>query len=123
MSVVTTVLSGDLDAERRVLGILIKHPHRVDNVIDRLRPDFFVDPAYRTIFEVILELYQDGGRISYTQIYNRLRRDGTIPAPEEVLVGLTEAFATTAELDPSIEALAEGFARRRVYLAAEEIQK
>src|SRR5690606_39905465 len=119
MSMVTSLLSGDLEAERRVLGILIKHPHLVDTAIDRMRPEFFVEPAHRAIFQIILDLYNSEGRISYTQVYNRLRRDGTVAAPDEVLLSLTEAFATTAELDRSIDTVAQGFARRRIYQAAE----
>src|SRR5690606_7188616 len=123
MSLVTQLLSGDLEAERRVLGILIKHPHLVDTAVDRMRPEFFVDPVHRLIFQIILDLYNSEGRISYTQVYNRLRREGSVPAPEDALLSLTEAFATAAELDPSIDTLAQGFARRRIYEAAEEIQK
>ena len=37
----------DIDAERRVLGILIKHPHLIDTVIDRLSPSHFFEPQHR----------------------------------------------------------------------------
>ena len=116
-------LVGDVDAERRVLGILIKHPEKVDFVVDRAVPEFFTDATHRAIYQVILDLYQRGGRISYTQIYNRLREEGRVPSPDEALVGLTEAFATAAELEPSLEALANVYARRRIYQAAEDIQR
>ena len=118
-----SVLSGDIDAERRVLGILIKHPAKVDEVVDRLTVDYFVDGVHRAIYQTILHLYQQQGRISYTQIYNHLRQEGRVPSPDSALISLTEAFATTAELEPSIEALTDSYARRKIYLAAEEIQK
>lgn len=71
----------DLNAEKQVLGILIKHPNQVDKVIDKLRPAHFVDLAHRRIYEIILELYHKQGRISYTQIYNHLLTDGVTDSP------------------------------------------
>ena len=66
----------DISAERQVLGILIKHPSQVDEVVDRLRPAHFADLGHRRIYEIILDLYHKQGRISYTQVYNRLVADG-----------------------------------------------
>ncbi|HEX6971769.1 MAG TPA: DnaB-like helicase N-terminal domain-containing protein, partial [Limnochordia bacterium] len=85
---------GDLDAERRVLGILIKYPGLVDVAMDRLRPHHFYEPVHRRIFELIHALYAEQGRISYTQLYNALRKDGSIDSPDQWLIGLTEAFVS-----------------------------
>lgn len=84
----------DPDAERRVLGILIKHPALVDTVVDRLKPEHFFEPEHRTIFQAIYDLYAQGGRISYTQVYNRLRKEGSLPAPDQALIRLTEAYVS-----------------------------
>lgn len=113
----------DIEAERRVLGILIKHPHLIDTVIDRLSPDHFYDPRHRRIFGVIVDLYASGGRVSYTQVYNRLRKEGNFPAPDQVLISLTEAFASEVELLPSCEVLVEKAAKRRILSAAREIER
>src|SRR5690606_16060975 len=113
----------DIDAERRVLGILIKHPHLIDSVIDRLSPSHFFEPQHRIIFEAIYDIYSKGGRISYTQVYNQLRKSGALPAPDEALIRLTEAYASEVELLPSVESLVEKEAKRRILRAAQEIQK
>lgn len=113
----------DIEAERRVLGILIKHPHLIDTVIDRLGSDHFFEPRHRRIFDVILDLYTSGGRISYTQVYNRLRKEGQFPAPDQVLISLTEAFASEVELVPSCDVLVEKAAKRRILSAAREIER
>jgi len=113
----------DIDAERRVLGIMIKYPALIDSVIDRLRPDHFFEPEHRAIFSVIFDIYASGGRVSYTQVYNRLRKEGEVAAPDEALIRLTQAFASEAELEPSCDVLIEKAAKRRILFAAQEIQR
>ena len=115
-------IPADPDAERRVLGILIKNPGLIDTVVDRLRPEHFYEPEHRIIYQAIYDLYTQGGRISYTQVYGRLRKEGQIPAPDQALIRLTEAFASEAELEPSVEVLIEKQAKRRILRAAQEIQ-
>lgn len=112
----------DLNAERQVLGILIKHPAQVDKVIDHLRPAHFVDLAHRRIYEIILDLYHKQGRISYTQIYNRLLGDSVIESPAELLISLTESFVALSELLPSVEVLKHKEGVRRLVKAADEIK-
>ena len=113
----------DLDAEKRVLGILIKYPDKIDLVIDKLKPNHFYDRVHRMIFEAILELYQSKGRISYTQVYAKLRKEQEIDTLEEVLVGITESFASQAELEPSVEVLLEKDAKRQILEAARKIEQ
>lgn len=112
----------DVDAERRVLGILLKHPETIDTAMDRLAADQFTHPLHRQVYEAILELYQHGGNVSYTQVFNKLR---TVPgvAWNEVLISITESFVSKVELEPSVEAIGERAARRRILNAAEEVQK
>lgn len=112
----------DVDAERRVIGILLKHPHTVDTVMHRLSPDHFFDPIHRQMFEAILDLYDQGGRISYTQVYNRLRGVAGVPW-NDALMAVTESFVSELELGPSVESLNERVARRRILQAVEEIQQ
>ncbi|NMB02861.1 MAG: replicative DNA helicase [Firmicutes bacterium] len=112
----------DLNAERQVLGILIKHPAQVDKVIDHLRPAHFVDLAHRRIYEIILDLYHKQGRISYTQIYNRLLSDSIIESPAELLISLTESFVALSELQPSVEVLKHKEGIRRLIKATDEIK-
>lgn len=112
----------DLNAERQVLGILIKHPTQVDKVIDHLRPAHFMDLAHRRIYEIILDLYHKQGRISYTQIYNRLVGDSIIESPAELLISLTESFVALSELRPSVEVLKHKEGIRRIIKATDEIR-
>src|SRR5690554_5120795 len=112
----------DVSAERQILGILIKHPTQVDRVVDRLRASHFLDPANRRIYEIILDLYHKQGRISYTQVYNRLRTDSITDAPAELLIPLTESFVALSELEPSMETLLHKEGVRRIVQACDAIK-
>lgn len=112
----------DLNAERQVLGILIKYPDQVDQALDRLRPVHFCDLAHRQIFEIILELYHKRGKISYTQVYNHLRAENISDAPAELLIPLTESFTALSELQPSINILLYKEGMRRLLKACESIR-
>src|SRR5690554_2055215 len=112
----------DVSAERQILGILIKHPTQVDRVVDRLRASHFLDPANRRIYEIILDLYHKQGRISYTQIYNRLRTDSITDSPAELLIPLTESFVALSELDPSVQTLLHKEGIRRLVQASDTIK-
>ncbi|HEY8487371.1 MAG TPA: replicative DNA helicase [Limnochordales bacterium] len=117
-----TFLPADLDAERRVLGILLKYPDRADIVMDRLRPAHFYDRLHRMVYEAIVEEYNLTGRVSFTQVFQRLRRRPELAEPEELLLELTEAFGTAAELEPAVEVLLDKHARRRILEAAEQVR-
>lgn len=114
-------IPADVEAERRVLGILLKYPHLADLVVSKLKEDHFYSPVHRIIFHAIQELYRTKGRISYTQVFNVLRKEKRIPAPEQVLLEITESFASRGELEPSIESLQDKRARRAILQAAEAI--
>lgn len=113
----------DIAAERRILGILIRYPHKIDEVVDGLRPEYFYDSQNRLVYQTMLELYQERGSVSYTQIYNKLRKNPELPAPDHVLLSLTESFVSKTELEPSIESLAGAYGRRQILTAVEEIEK
>ena len=49
----------DIEAEKRVLGILIKYPQEIDYIIERLRPSILL--SYHKIYQVILYTLKRGG--------------------------------------------------------------
>jgi len=122
-NVPATFVQGDTAAERRLLGILIRYPEHVDTAVERLRPEHFVDVVNRRVYEAILEIYTQRGRVSYTQVYNMLRKEGAIPNLEETLLGITESFISPLEVEPTIEILVDKQAKRAILQAAEEIQR
>lgn len=113
----------DPEAERRVLGILIQYPELVDTIIDRIKPHHFQDRVTRKVFDAILTLYSGHGRISYSRVYDQLRKERAFPDIERILLDLTESFTSPGELEPSTELLLAAYARRRLLEAAQAIER
>lgn len=111
----------DLDIERQVIGILIRHPERIDHVIDKIKPVHFFDSQNRKVYQIILDLYNKQGKISYTRIYFELRKDSKID-PEEILTGYLDSFASVNDLEPAIEVLRHKEGVRRLLESAEQIK-
>ena len=92
-------------------------------MIDRLSPSHFFEPQHRIIFEAIYDIYTKGGRISYTASTINCARRG-LPAPDEALIQLTEAFASEVGAFAELSSrLVEKEAKRRILRAAQEIQR
>src|SRR5690606_36174712 len=68
------------------------------------------------------DLYNQGGRISYTQVYNRLRGVEGVDW-NNALMAVTESFVSELELGPSVDSLNGRLARRRITQAAQESQQ
>jgi replicative DNA helicase len=113
----------DYEIEQRILGILIKHPQKMDTALDKLREYHFANPTHRTIFKALLDLYTKQGKVSYVRLYDKIRREKLLSDPEAALVALTETVVTGRELEPCIELLREGYVKRRILAATEEIEQ
>ncbi|HPT92584.1 MAG: replicative DNA helicase [Limnochordia bacterium] len=118
----TAALPVDIEAEKRVLGILVKHPQELDNVVEKLRPEHFYYPEHRKIYEAIWNLYTESGRVTYTQLYNHLRKTKAFANPAEVLMSLTESIVAVSELEPSVEVLRLKTGLRRILEASWAIE-
>ena len=116
-------VSQDSEIEQRILGILIKHPHKMDTALDKLRDYHFSNPTHRTIFKALLDLYTKQGRVSFVRLYEKIRREKLLADPETALVALTESVVTGRELEPCIEILREDYAKRKILQATEEIER
>lgn len=113
----------DYEIEQRILGILIKHPQKMDTALDKLRDYHFANPTNKIIFKALLEIYTKQGKVSYVRLYEKLRREKLLADPEAALLALTESVVTGRELEPCIELVREGYAKRRILEATEEIER
>ncbi len=116
-------LPQEYETEQLILGILIKHPQKMDTALDKLREYHFINPTNKTIFKALLDLYTKQGKVSYVRLYDKLRREKLLADPESALLSLTESVVTGRELEPCIELLREGYAKRRILKATEEIEQ
>ena len=77
-----SVVPADIDAERRVLGILIKHPHLIDTVVDRLTPEHFFEPrAPRDFPGDLRPLHQGRAHLVHPGVQPAAQREGARRRP------------------------------------------
>ena len=68
------LLPQNIEAECGVLGSIIIDPEAIVQVSDFLQPEDFYRDAHRTIYEVILHLYQSGEPADFITICDELER-------------------------------------------------
>jgi replicative DNA helicase len=71
---VEKLLPQNIEAECGVLGSIIIDPEAITQVSDFLQPEDFYRDAHRTIYEVILHLYQGGEPADFITICDELER-------------------------------------------------
>lgn len=72
------LLPQNIEAESGVLGSIIIDPEAIVQVSDFLRPEDFYRDAHRTIYEVILHLYQGSEPADFITICDELERRGRL---------------------------------------------
>lgn len=70
--------SSSPELERSILGAMILFPEVVDVAWDHLNVNSFVNPANRTVFEVISEIEKEGKRADSPTLLNALRERGKL---------------------------------------------
>src|SRR5690348_14379663 len=76
--IVEKLLPQNIEAECGVLGSIIIDPEAIVQVSDFLRPEDFYRDAHRTIYEVILHLYQSSEPADFITICDELERRGRL---------------------------------------------
>ncbi len=72
------LLPQNIEAESGALGSIIIDPEAIVQVSDFLRPEDFYRDAHRTIYEVILHLYQSSEPADFITICDELERTGRL---------------------------------------------
>ncbi len=72
------LLPQNIEAEAGVLGSIIIDPEAIVQISDFLRADDFYRDAHRTIYEVILQLYEEHEPADFITICDELERRGKL---------------------------------------------
>ncbi|HEU0000397.1 MAG TPA: replicative DNA helicase, partial [Ktedonobacteraceae bacterium] len=75
---VEKLLPQNIEAECGVLGSIIIDPEAIVQVSDFLRADDFYRDAHRTIYEVILQLFEEHGQADFITICDELERSNRL---------------------------------------------
>jgi replicative DNA helicase len=79
-NLVEKLLPQNIEAESGVLGSIIIDPEAIVQVADFLRADDFYRDAHRTIFEIIIQLYEQREAADFITICDELERQGKLEA-------------------------------------------
>lgn len=107
--------------EQQVIGILLDHPYKIDDVADILVPEFFYNPKNKYLYENILRQYQTTGEVSQTQLYMDLMKEETIDNINNLFRELTANAPHPSELPKTVGILKDLYLKRRLFQAVEKI--
>lgn len=116
----------ELDIHRQefqILGIILQHPEKIDDIADTLHAKHFSNPRAQMIYEMLLQQYQNDSRLSRTKLYMQLKKEGIINNPDELIKDLTSGYISLTELDPAINLVKAHYHKNVLFAAANAIQK
>ncbi len=110
-------------AEYQLLGILLQHPVKIDEVADMLEVKHFQIPQAQLIYDILLKQFQQDSQISRTKLYLELQKDNAVANPAEVIEQLTSGFNTIEELNPTIDLIRKNYQRSLLIRASRRIKE
>lgn len=113
------------ESEQSVLGAMLRSKTATGKVIDRLRPEDFVDPAHREIYSAMLTVAYNRDTVDLTTVDAELTRRGKLNAVGggEKLITLAQSVPSTANIDAYIDIVLEASSMRQLQKIAESIRR
>ncbi len=112
----------EFNHEFQLLGILLQYPEKIDEVADTLETRHFLNPQAQLIYEILLNQFQDNSSISKTRLFVKLKKDGIIKHPEEIIERLTSGFNTIEELMPVIDLIKRNYQKHLLLKVAQRLE-
>lgn len=109
--------------EFQILGIILQHPEKMDEIADTLRPHHFSNPRAQLIYEMLLDQYQADSKLSRTKLYVQLKKDGIVNNPDELINDLTSGYIALSELEPAVTLIKAHYHKNLLLKAAQTIEK
>ena len=72
----------DLEAEKALLGSLLLNPKLLEEVADKLKPDYFVDRKNQIVYQIILDLWLNSQPVDVLFVLNALQNNLRFNATE-----------------------------------------
>lgn len=113
-----------MDAERAVLGSILKSPDAANRVVDILAdPLDFYSPKHQLIYRAVLDLYEANEPIDITTVVSYLEQRNRLKdvGGRVYLVELVEDIASTANIASHADIVMESGLLRRLIAASNEI--
>lgn len=114
-----------LEAEKSVLGAILRAAGAVDEVADALNPEDFYVPAHQIVFRAVAELYNARQPIDAVTLSDVLQRSGDLERIGGALFlsDLLDSVPSAANVEYYAEVVIEHASRRAMMLAGTEINQ
>lgn len=113
----------DLDAERSLLGAVLRDESIFPDVLERIGPEDFYDKKHATIFRAIKTLYEHNQSIDLLTAQSELKKEGLLKeiGGAAYLADLSNSVPTTAHAMSYAELVEQASVRRRLIKAGTSI--
>jgi replicative DNA helicase len=101
----------DIAAEDSLIAAIINNPVLIDEVADKITPEFFYNPKNKAIFHVMLELMQMGDNVDEITIFERLKNSNTVEK-SPIVKEITREYLVDFRLNKLLIASAAILAKR-----------
>ena len=119
----------DLDAEQALLGSVLINNNLLDDVIDKLRPDYFYDKKHQTLYGIFLDLWQNKKPIDVLTVLNWAEKNlkpeekQDLELSEDFLVSLVSKSSLVGSILSAQGKVKEEFLLRTIIQTADEIKR
>jgi replicative DNA helicase len=120
----------DLAAEESVLGLILLNGKILDDLVDKLKGEFFYDPKHKLIYDVTLELWSKNQPVDIFLVLKELSKEkfkSKIPEEEVIdedyLVSLVAKSSLASSSDSLADIIKDKHLLRTIVQAADEMKK
>jgi replicative DNA helicase len=113
----------NIEAEQSILGSLMLSKEAIIKIADLVKPKDFYHPAHETIYETIIDLYENREPIDLLSLSNRLKEKGKLEeiGGQSYLTTLVNSVPTAAHIDHYGKIVQKKSTLRRLIDAASQI--
>lgn len=111
------------EAEQSVLGAILIDPTVINDVLIKIKPDYFYVPQNRKIYETIVKMNALGKSIDFITVLEGIKQDGVFDdaAGKAYLRNLVEIVPSTKNVDVYINIVRERYYVRSLIMASRDI--
>src|SRR5574344_274174 len=119
----TNLIPQDIEAEEAVLGAVLVNPNTLSKVVEILSPDSFYKPAHRSVYEAMVQLFNQNERIDIVSVSDVLNINSKLEmvGGRAFVNDLSFKTITTANIEYYAKIVQEKAIKRALINAGSEI--
>lgn len=113
----------DIDAEQAVLGSIMIDPSCINDVITRIKEDYFYIPQHKAIYRTLVGMTNDNLRIDFVTLLDKLKKEGVYEKAggKQYLTDLVQSVPSSANVLTYVSIVRERYYARALIIASRNI--